>query len=185
MILMKTRANSLRDVKQLNMWGFNLRDVSICSQMPNIEVMALSVNNISSLAPFQNCKKLKELHLRRNAISDFNQLQYLQNLPSLRTLALSENPIAGDVDYRAKVLKILPQLEILDSVAVADYERSHIPVRKPPVHEPRSVPHVERKEIVGEDEHQKALLSAVLALLPELSMSSISVVLSSIMELPR
>ena len=228
MILMKTRANSLTDVKQLNMWGFNLRDVSICTQMPNAELVVLSVNNISELAPFANCRRLKELHLRRNAISDFAQLRSLANLHSLRTLSLSENPIADDPDYRRKVIKILPQIDVLDGVAVADNERCSRPQPEPkyapteskyaptePKYSPPeskympppaseiigqfmtvekvpefthnektalAVPEFKYSAKTGDDEHQKALLSAVLALLPELSTSSISVVLASIIQ---
>ena len=221
MILMKTRANSLTDVKQLNMWGFNLRDVSICTQMPNAELVVLSVNHISELTPFSNCRKLKELHLRRNAISDFAQLRSLANLHSLRTLSLSENPIADDPDYRRKVIKILPQLDVLDGVAVAENERCSRPPPEPryapppaaeiiaefttgePKHQKAlavpdlkysarmdeerhqravAVPDLKYSAKTGDDEHQKALLSAVLALLPELSTSSISVVLASILQ---
>ncbi len=39
----------LSDVKSLNCWGQDLADVSILSQMPNVEVLSLSVNQISTL----------------------------------------------------------------------------------------------------------------------------------------
>lgn len=39
----------LSDVKSLNCWGQDLAEVSILSQMPNVEVLSLSVNQISTL----------------------------------------------------------------------------------------------------------------------------------------
>lgn len=37
-----------------------------------------SVNNISSLADFEDCEQLKELYLRKNNIQDISELAYLQ-----------------------------------------------------------------------------------------------------------
>lgn len=49
MILGKTRAERLADVKNLNLWGQDLSDVSILASLPNVEVLSLSVNQISTL----------------------------------------------------------------------------------------------------------------------------------------
>ena len=54
-ILGKTRLDSVASVKNLNFWGQELNDVSIISEMPNVEVVSLSVNNIDTLKPFENC----------------------------------------------------------------------------------------------------------------------------------
>lgn len=51
-----------------------------------------SVNRISTLAPFEDCKKLQELYLRKNNIQDMREISYLQNLPALKYLWLEENP---------------------------------------------------------------------------------------------
>lgn len=120
MVLTKTRANALSDITQINIWGFNLKDVSIFEKMENVEIAALPVNNISSLQPFSKCKKLKQLLLRKNQVSDFNQLDYLRNLPNLTILSLSDNPISEELNYRSKVINKLPQLKVLDSIEVSD-----------------------------------------------------------------
>lgn len=39
----------LSDVKSLNCWGQDLTDVTILCEMPNVEVLSLSVNRISTL----------------------------------------------------------------------------------------------------------------------------------------
>lgn len=53
-----------------------------------------SVNNINTLADFQYCLNLKDLFVRKNAITDLNEVCYLVNLPNLRNLWLGENPCA-------------------------------------------------------------------------------------------
>jgi Leucine-rich repeat (LRR) protein len=59
---------SLEDVRSLNLWGQGLSDLSIVTKMPNIEVLSLSVNKITSLAAFANCTRLQELYLRKNEV---------------------------------------------------------------------------------------------------------------------
>ena len=39
----------LSDVKALNCWGQDLADVTVLTQMPNVQVLSLSVNKIRSL----------------------------------------------------------------------------------------------------------------------------------------
>jgi hypothetical protein len=181
MVLTRTRSNSLSDVTQLNFWGFDLRDVSIFREMPNIQVVSLSVNQISTLSPFVSCYRLRELHLRENSIADIAELQYLADIPSLRHLVLSENPIASNPGYRDQVIGMLPQLESLDSLPVVrqiQYSRSHPVVQilsKPSSAHPK-----------GNDWHyrqQQALCNAVLALLPALSDESLKLIMDSIAEL--
>lgn len=87
-VLLRTKAGSLDAVKNLNLWGNDIDDVSILREMPNLEVLSLSVNKINTLKYFQYCKKLTELYLRKNLISDLREIKYLQNLPSLKVLWL-------------------------------------------------------------------------------------------------
>ena len=124
LILMRTKAGNLELIKNLNLWGNEIDDVSVLKEMPNIEVLSLSVNRISTLKPFQYCKKLTELYLRKNLISDLSELRYLQNLPSLKVLWLWENPCAESSNYREKVLSVLPNLVKLDNQAVTNEEKA-------------------------------------------------------------
>lgn len=66
----KTRQTSLGEVRQLNMWGQDIGDVSILKQLPRVEILSLSVNAISSLRHFFWCSQLCELYLRKNSIQD-------------------------------------------------------------------------------------------------------------------
>ncbi len=58
LILTKTKADSLYNIRNLNLWGNDLDDLKILRQMPKLEVLSLSVNKISTLKEFANCPKL-------------------------------------------------------------------------------------------------------------------------------
>lgn len=121
-ILSRARASSLENVKNLNFWGSDLNDISVLRQMPNVEVLSLSVNNITSLKDFAHCPRLRELYLRKNSIRDINEIGCLKNLPRLRVLWLSDNPCANVEKYRMTILKNLPKLTKLDTIVVEETE---------------------------------------------------------------
>lgn len=122
MVFSKTRTQDLRNVKQLNCWGSELVDVSLVRQMPFVQVLSLSVNSIKSLSDFAYCKNLQELYLRDNKVSDLSQLIHLQDLANLKKLWLSGNPCSDVTNYRMIVLRILPNLEMLDNIPVSREE---------------------------------------------------------------
>ncbi|XP_070141384.1 putative transcriptional regulator cudA isoform X6 [Drosophila kikkawai] len=123
MVIARAKQSDLGLIKKLNCWGSDLSDVSIIKRMRGVEVLALSVNKISTLSPFEECQKLQELYLRKNNISDINEIAYLQNLPALRYLWLEENPCCDQTaNYRAVVLRALPNLKKLDNVEVTQEE---------------------------------------------------------------
>jgi Leucine-rich repeat (LRR) protein len=97
--------------------------VSILEEMPNIEVLSLVLNKISTLKHFARCSKLRELYLRRNLISDLNELRYIEHLPNLKTLWLVDNPCTAEKNYRLKVIARLKHLEKLDDKDVSIQER--------------------------------------------------------------
>lgn len=84
----KTRLDKLEDVKNLNLWGQDLDNVSVLAHLPNVEVLALSVNRISSLKDFRHCARLQELYLRKNEVADIHEVQFLAGLKDLRVCAL-------------------------------------------------------------------------------------------------
>ncbi|XP_055996890.1 cilia- and flagella-associated protein 410-like isoform X2 [Ostrea edulis] len=92
--------------------------------MPNLEVCSVSVNSISTLADFAQCKQLTELYIRKNKIENLSEIFYLKNLSRLRNLWLADNPCAERKNYRATVLRTLPNLQKLDNVAVSDEDRT-------------------------------------------------------------
>ncbi|OHT01219.1 hypothetical protein TRFO_32064 [Tritrichomonas foetus] len=126
--LVKKRTKlSPSEVKNLDLWGYQLADVSLIEKMPKLEIASLSLNKITTLKSFKGCTQLRNLFLRDNSISDFDELNHLVNLPSLHTLWLSGNPISEDPSYRERVMQILPKLAKLDEDEITDIERMQIP----------------------------------------------------------
>ncbi|CAF0934243.1 unnamed protein product [Brachionus calyciflorus] len=124
MILLRTKSKDLQSITKLNCWASDLDDVSILKEMPNLEILTLSANNISSLKDVQNCLNLSELYCRNNKIADLREIFYLKKLNNLKILWLEENPCANCDNYRNTVLKNLPNLEKLDSQVVRKEEIS-------------------------------------------------------------
>lgn len=126
MVLSRAKASELHSVKKLNCWGSRLTDISICREMPSLEVITLSVNSVSTLEPVSRCQQLSELYLRRNRIASLSELSHLKGLPRLRVLWLAENPCCGADPhlYRMTVLRNLPSLQKLDNQAVTEEELS-------------------------------------------------------------
>ncbi|WKY02849.1 hypothetical protein Q1695_016272 [Nippostrongylus brasiliensis] len=105
-------------VKKLNLWGCDIDDITICERMINIEVLSLSVNRVETLQSLRNCTRLVELYVRKNNIQSLTELEYLKDLRNLRVLWIDDNPCTRSGDYRARVLRILPQLTKLDDKPV-------------------------------------------------------------------
>eukprot|EP00741_Cyanophora_paradoxa_P005785 tig00000113_g5607.t1 len=116
-------ASSLEQVVNANLWGMGLADVGLLAKTKNIEVVTLVDNRVRDLSPFAQCTKLRELFLRKNAVSDLSELRHLAQLPQLTILSLNQNPIEQLPNYRNVCIKALPHLQTLDNSAITDAER--------------------------------------------------------------
>ncbi len=133
MIIQRTKSDKFAAIKNLNLWGNDLDDISVIKELPNLEVLSLSVNRITTLRDFATCPKLTELYLRKNAIADISEVQYLAPLHHLRVLWLWDNPCAETPNYRLVVIHFLPQLVKLDNTEITGEERDaakHIKVEE-------------------------------------------------------
>jgi len=108
----------LDEIKNLNLWGNDLEDISILANLPNLEIASLSINKIKNLEPLKDLINLKELYLRKNLIDDIKQIDYLKNLQNLKVLSLVDNPVVSLPNYKKKILEILPNLIKLDDVNI-------------------------------------------------------------------
>ena len=126
LIQMKCKTDKLSNIKNLNLWGNDLEDISIIKEMPNIEICSLSLNKINSLKDFAPLKKLAKLYLRKNMIADLTEAKFLTYCPNLKVLWLQDNPIAEHPLYRQYIIKLLPNLIKLDSAAITMEERQEV-----------------------------------------------------------
>ncbi|CAD8048330.1 unnamed protein product [Paramecium primaurelia] len=125
LIVQKTKNDQLFQIKNLNLWGNDIDDLKALRQLPNLEVLSLSVNKISTLKDIGCCQKLQELYLRKNCVSDIKELRYLVHLPNLRVLWLQDNPCADHPNYREIVVKYLPNLVKLDNTTITNEDRQN------------------------------------------------------------
>jgi len=123
LIAQKVKSDRIESIRNLNLWGSNIEDISIIEEMPSLEIVSLSVNKIRTLRPFSNLQNLRELYLRQNLISNLNEIKYLTDCQNLSVLWLSQNPICDNPNYRAVVICVLPQLQKLDDIPITDEER--------------------------------------------------------------
>jgi len=113
-ILSRANSKNPESIKQLNLWGLQVSDISILCKLPLLETISLSMNQIKDISIFKNMKNIKELYLSDNQISDFSQIENLKNCQKLEKLVLKGNPIINEPGYPKKIIEILPQLKILD-----------------------------------------------------------------------
>lgn len=157
MVIARSKQSDLAAIKKLNCWGSELSDVSIIRRMRGVEVLAFSVNRISTLADFENCLNLQELYLRKNNITDIDELVFLQNLPKLKYLWLEENPVVDSAGptYRQIVLRALPNLKKLDNVDVTPEEVSEAMRAPVAQHQPKHEVHEDSPATYGhQQQHQ-------------------------------
>ena len=177
MILQKTRNTKLDDVRNISFWGLKLTNIDIIRSLKNVESIALSANNISSLKVFQNCSKLRELFLRKNQISSLSEINYLQNLKNLRTLWLTDNPVTKESDYRMFVIATLPQITKLDEVDVTPDEQIQAKSKF------SDLPRNTKKEHTKVDPTQVCILQSISHLLPALDEVSLNILSEKILEI--
>jgi len=94
------------------MFVINLDKISIVQSC----IPYFSVNDITTLADFEECTNLQELYIRNNEIENLYEICYLKKCDKLRILWLANNPCATGDNYRQTVLKNLPNLQKLDNI---------------------------------------------------------------------
>lgn len=126
MILNKTRVNSLLKVRSLNIWGEQLANILVVSQLQNVTSISLVSNRITILRPFAFCSRLEELYLRNNFISSLSEFNAIRGLKHLKTLWLMGNPCASQKLYREFAIFCGSALSTLDDREVSIAEREAV-----------------------------------------------------------
>ncbi|XP_055900391.1 leucine-rich repeat-containing protein 56-like [Biomphalaria glabrata] len=120
--------SSLRTLRVLWLTRCGLEELDGISSMLNLRELYMEYNEISDLSPLSMLEEIETLDLEGNNIDDLVQVQYLSLCPKLKNLALDGNPICAcpspnneespDYNYRETIMKILPNLLILDDEPV-------------------------------------------------------------------
>ena len=120
----KYPGKKLEKIKYLNLWGEDLENVDLISQMKSLKVVSLSANKISSLKPFEKLDNLKELYIRNNNISNIDEIDYLKDKANLKSLWMSENPVSkNEKEFRKAIIEKLPNLTTLDNTPIPEIKK--------------------------------------------------------------
>lgn len=90
----KLKSNDLSTLKNVNLCLFEIDNLQVLRELPNLEIVSLSHNKVSTLKDLSYCSKLQEIYIRKNNICDLQEVGHLSRLPNLRVLWLSHNPCA-------------------------------------------------------------------------------------------
>ena len=120
----KYPGKKLEKIKYLNLWGEDLENVDIISQMKSLKVVSLSANKISSLKPFEKLDNLKELYIRNNNISNIDEIDYLKDNANLKSLWMSDNPVSkNEKEFKNAIIEKLPNLTTLDNTPIPEIKK--------------------------------------------------------------
>ena len=120
----KYPGKKLEKIKYLNLWGEDLENVDIISQMKSLKVVSLSANKISSLKPFEKLDNLKELYIRNNNISNIDEIDYLKDNANLKSLWMSDNPVSkNEKEFKKAIIEKLPNLTTLDNTPIPEIKK--------------------------------------------------------------
>lgn len=98
------------DVKELNLSGRGIKDISALSQCGNLKRLNLSGNKITDISPLVNLPSLEWLDVSNNDIADLNPLI---SISTLRTLYARGNRISGTAAVGA--MSALTELDLSDN----------------------------------------------------------------------
>lgn len=103
----KLKTNDVSQLKNVNLCLFEIDNLAVLRQLPNLEIVSLSHNKVSTFKDLAHCSKLQEIYIRKNNICDLQEVAHLSRLPNLRVLWLSHNPCAEHPYYRPYVVRKL------------------------------------------------------------------------------
>ncbi|XP_056666815.1 leucine-rich repeat-containing protein 9 isoform X1 [Monodelphis domestica] len=140
--LVQLQLNRLRNLKFLFLQGNEISQVEGLDNLPALQELVLDHNRIRAISDsafvkpsalvalhleenrlreltnMQPLVKLEKLYLGYNKIQDLIELEKLEFIPSLRELTIYGNPISRKVSHRHMLIYRLPNLQMLDGIAV-------------------------------------------------------------------
>ena len=66
----KLKSNDLSTLKNVNLCLFEIDNLHVLRELPNLEIVSLSHNRVSTLKDLSYCSKLQEIYIRKNNICD-------------------------------------------------------------------------------------------------------------------
>lgn len=98
----------------------------LTQEFPNLSVLDLSRNRLTTTRPFGHLKSLEELWLSGNKIAKIEDVQPIASL-ELDTIYLEYNPLQDDPLYRKQVAETIPALKQIDANLIGGLAAHGIP----------------------------------------------------------
>ncbi|XP_067626386.1 nischarin isoform X2 [Eurosta solidaginis] len=99
---------NLAELSQLQTLSLSVNLIAECIdwhlELGNLVTLNLAQNRLKKLRGLRKLLSLVNLDLSCNLVEDLEEVDNVTRLPILETLRLTGNPLAGSVDYRARVL---------------------------------------------------------------------------------
>mmetsp|Transcript_7627 Transcript_7627/g.11444 ORF Transcript_7627/g.11444 Transcript_7627/m.11444 type:complete len:266 (+) Transcript_7627:93-890(+) len=123
LIFTESNVSTVEEVRKLYVWGQRLKDIGVVKDLVNLERAVVTLNEVETLKPFENCQKLMELIVRKNHIKDLREVKFIRKLPNLKSLWLEGNDCTKKFGYRKLIIRSIPQLTKLDNIDITAEER--------------------------------------------------------------
>jgi len=119
--------NNCRCLKIIYLQSNLIRKLEGLHRLKKLDYLNVALNNITKIENLHSCESLRKLDLTVNFIDldELHTVGSLKNNTMLRELYLTGNPCqqGWEGGYRDYVIATLPQLELLDGVAITKSER--------------------------------------------------------------
>lgn len=104
------------------------KSTGLALNFPNLTVLDLNRNRMTSTDPLVHLKSLEELWISGNLIASFDDVQSLSELDTLCTIYLEYNDLQKDPLYRKKLQELIPNLKQIDADLIGGLAAHGIPV---------------------------------------------------------
>jgi len=120
-----TGISHLKKLRWLDLSFNKIKKIQGLDTLTQIEDLSLYSNKISSVEGLEKLDNLQCLSLGNNRIDSLEQVIKLRQLRSLRMLALADNPVAQESEYKMVILAFIDTLLYID-YALVDVHQRHI-----------------------------------------------------------
>ena len=104
-----------QSVDSLSFSGCGLKRLENFPLLEDLARLDLSENQIEKgLENLKHLDGIMQISLENNKIADIEELKHLAGLANLMSLMVEGNPISQEENYREKLFKIIPSLQVID-----------------------------------------------------------------------
>ncbi|EYC28373.1 hypothetical protein Y032_0007g3188 [Ancylostoma ceylanicum] len=120
--------SSLSTLREIYLAQNGVQSTSGLENLSNLEILDFNYNRLNKVQGIRHLKKLTDFWAKNNKLEDWQVFDELVELPYLNLVYLENNPFSEVQDYRAKAIRLLPQITRLDSTQCRDPSLLKAPV---------------------------------------------------------